>query len=123
MIDEFHTTYDKESKKFDRQQLAKTTTEPDVIAVSKTKPSFAISKNKHASTETLGAPKPGKKKDKDIDDIDLAMYDSIEYKIDEETRHYLKRVIAANPNAQIALPNGYYDTDEDEAAEKERAKY
>ena len=68
----------------------------------------------------FAASKKGKRNDKAQDETD--MYDSIENKVDEETRHYLKRVIAANPQAKIVRPNGYYDTDEDEAKDAEKYK-
>ena len=34
--------------------------------------------------------------------------------LDEETRTYLKRMRRANPNALLALPEGFYDTDDEE---------
>ena len=34
--------------------------------------------------------------------------------LDEDTRHYLKRLRHDNPQAKIALPDGFYDSDEEE---------
>ena len=36
--------------------------------------------------------------------------------LDEDTRTYLKRLRKAAPNAKIALPDGFYDSDDEEAA-------
>ena len=68
----------------------------------------------------FAAAKKCKRNDKGQDEFDT--FDSVEYKVDEETRQYLKRVIAANPQAKIVRPNGYYDTDEDEMKEAEKRK-
>lgn len=40
--------------------------------------------------------------------------------LDEETRTYLKRLRRANPDAKVTLPEGFYDTD-DEEEEKMKA--
>lgn len=42
------------------------------------------------------------------------------YHMDPDQRIYLKRLRQTEPGANIALPDGYYETDEDEAAHKER---
>ena len=36
--------------------------------------------------------------------------------MDTIERNYLKRVIATNPKAKVVLPEGFYDSDEEEAA-------
>ena len=40
--------------------------------------------------------------------------------MDTIERNYLKRVIAANPKAKIVLPEGFYDSDEEEQARERK---
>ena len=40
----------------------------------------------------------------------------IQQPMDNNQRNYLKRVRAANPQAKVVLPEGFYDSDEEEEA-------
>ena len=40
--------------------------------------------------------------------------------LDDETRHYLKRMRKDNPGARIELPEGFYDSDEEEEIRKRK---
>ena len=40
----------------------------------------------------------------------------IQQPMDNNQRNYLKRVRAANPQAKVILPEGFYDSDEEEEA-------
>ena len=123
LLDEFKNTYKEEKDKFEGSSVSghrQVSQHTGAARQTGEKLSTIMTTlSSHAPTTGGGYGLPTKKlSDRDIRGGRDNHNDS--YHMDPDQRIYLKRLRQTEPKANIALPDGYYETDEDEAAHKER---
>ena len=122
LLAEFHETYEQEVENFETKKGSKYN-EPAVIHRSQSMAgasavrsisSNALSKGIQ-KRQKLGAVAP---KEPANDGLDWLEDLGFPEKLDDDTRQYLKRLKVTYPEASICIPEGYYDSDEEEERNK-----